>query len=468
MDTMFIKQLYTNCLSEAAYYIESAGVAAVIDPLRDVDQYIQLAESRNATIKYIFETHFHADFVSGHIDLAQKTGAQIIYGPQTETEFSIYRAKDEEVFPLGHLFVQVLHTPGHTVESSCFLLLTENKEPYCLFTGDTLFIGDVGRPDLSSGHLSKEELASMLYDSLQHIKKLPDNLIIYPAHGPGSACGKNLGPETSSTLVIQKETNYALKAKNKEEFIALVTEGLGSIPTYFPVNAKINQSGYVSLDDLLEQSLQGLSIESFKTSMKHALVVDTRMPVAFCEGFIPGSINIGLDGRFAEWAGALLPFDTDIILVCEHGKERESIVRLARVGFDRIKGFLSGGFDVWREHKEPIDLIINVDPDEVAMDIPFDQHMVILDVRKTSEFEQSHLKSAKNVPLDALMDSNSYSSLALNQNLYVHCQSGYRSVIACSILKSKGIHNLRNITGGFKELSRTPGIVLSKEKDALI
>lgn len=464
---MFIKQLYTNCLSEAAYFIESAGEAAVVDPLRDVDEYLKLASERHAKIKYIFESHFHADFVSGHLDLARKTGACIIFGPQTQTDFPIYQAEDLEEFGLGNLFIQVLHTPGHTVESSCYLLKENNGQPYCLFTGDTLFIGDVGRPDLSSGNLSKEALASMLFDSLQRIKELPDSVIIYPAHGPGSACGKNLGPETFSTLEAQKATNYALKAQNREEFIQLVTDGLGTIPNYFPVNANINRSGYVSLDELLIQANRELSPITFKQWMKDALVLDTRQPQAFCEGFIPGSINIGLDGRFAEWAGALLPFDRELLLVCDPGKERESIVRLARVGFDRIKGFLQGGVDAWIEQNEPVDLIINVDPDELAMDIPFDKHLVILDVRKPSEYEQSHLKGAKNIPLDTVLEPGSLTTLDDHQNLYVHCQSGYRSVIACSLLKRNGFHNLRNVNGGFKELSKTPGIALVKQKDAL-
>lgn len=464
---MFIKQLYTNCLSEAAYFIESSGEAAVVDPLRDVEEYMKLAEERHAQIKFIFESHFHADFVSGHLDLARKTGARIIYGPQTRTDFPIYQAEDREEFALGNLLIQVLHTPGHTVESSCYLLKDSCGQPYCLFTGDTLFIGDVGRPDLSSGNLSKEALASMLFDSLQRIKDLPDNVIIYPAHGPGSACGKNLGPETFSTLKAQKATNYALKAQSREEFIQLATEGLGTIPNYFPVNAKINRSGYVSLDELLIQADRELSPVAFKQWMKDALVLDTRQPQAFSEGFIPGSVNIGLDGRFAEWAGALLPFDRELLLVCDPGKERESIVRLARVGFDRIKGYLQGGFETWSKQAEPIDMIINVDPDELAMDIPFDQHLVILDVRKPSEYDQSHLKGARNLPLGTFLDPGGLASLEDHQNLYVHCQSGYRSVIACSLLKRQGFHNLRNVSGGFKELSRTPGIVLAKQKDAM-
>ena len=333
---MYIQQLYTGCLSEAAYYIESEGEAAIIDPLRDIEEYLVLAKKRNATIKYIFETHFHADFVSGHLDLAQASGAPIVYGPETETSFPIYRAKDGEVFKLGSLTIEVLHTPGHTIESSCYLLREANGNPYAIFTGDTLFVGDVGRPDLSSGNLSQEELASMLYDSLQKkIIPLPDHVIIYPAHGAGSSCGKNLGPDTYSTLGEEKKNNYALRAASKEEFVKAVTEGLNAPPQYFAVNARINKEGYESLDEVMENGLKPLSLEAFKEliSDDNTICLDTRLSNEFYEGFVPGSISIGLDGRFAEWAGSLLPFDKPFVLVTEPGKEKESVVRLARVGF---------------------------------------------------------------------------------------------------------------------------------------
>jgi len=345
---MYIQQLYTGCLSEAAYYIESDGEAAIIDPLRDIEEYLVLAKERNATIKYIFETHFHADFVSGHLDLAQASGAPIVYGPETETAFPIYRAKDGEIFKLGSVTIEVLHTPGHTIESSCYLLHEANGNPYAIFTGDTLFVGDVGRPDLSSGNLSQEELASMLYDSLQKkIAPLPDDIVVYPAHGAGSSCGKNIGPDTYSTLGEERKHNYALLAKSKEEFIKAVTDGLNAPPQYFAVNARINKEGYESLDEVMENGLKPLSLEDFKALIKddNTICLDTRISAEFSEGFIPGSVSIGLDGRFAEWAGSLLPFDKPFVLITAPGKEKESVVRLARVGFAQMRGFLKGGFE---------------------------------------------------------------------------------------------------------------------------
>src|ERR1022692_1666226 len=333
---MFIKQLYTGCLSEAAYYIESGSEAAIIDPLRDIEAYLQLANERKASIKYILETHFHADFVSGHLDLSKATGAPIIYGPGTETSFAIHKAADGEIFQLGSITIEVLHTPGHTIESSCDLIRDENKKPHAIFTGDTLFVGDVGRPDLSSGNLAKEELAGMLYDSLRKkIIPLPDDVIVYPAHGPGSSCGKNLGPNTYSTIADEKQSNYALQPLSKEEFIKSVTDGLETPPLYFPINAKINKEGYDSLDEVLENGLMPLGVDEFKKiiSRDGIILLDTRNETVFSKGFVPGSVNIGLDGRFAEWAGSLLPFDKEIILVTEIGKEKETIVRLARVGF---------------------------------------------------------------------------------------------------------------------------------------
>jgi glyoxylase-like metal-dependent hydrolase (beta-lactamase superfamily II) len=332
---MFIKQLYTGCLSEAAYYIESNGEAAVIDPLRDIDAYLQLASERKATIKYIFETHFHADFVSGHIDLAKATGAIIIYGPKTETNFDVHVAKDREKFTLGKIDIEVLHTPGHTLESSCYLLKDENGKNHCVFTGDTLFVGDVGRPDLAQkgAELTMQDLAGMLYESLQKkIVPLADDVIVYPAHGPGSSCGKSLGPNTYSTIGEEKQSNYALQAQSKEAFIKAVTDGLAAPPQYFPINAKINKEGYESLDAVVEQGLKRLSIDEVKKAIKEdALLLDTRPADVFIQGFIPGSVFIGLEGRFAEWAGSLLPFDKPIILVNEAGKEKETIIRLARL-----------------------------------------------------------------------------------------------------------------------------------------
>ena len=383
---MFIQQLYTGCLSEAAYYIEDNGEAAIIDPIRDTQSYLDIATERNARIKYIFETHFHADFVSGHLELSAKTGAPIVFGPQTETKYKIMVAKDGQEFMIGRLKLTVLHTPGHTIESTCYLLHDETGSPYCVFTGDTLFVGDVGRPDLSSGDMSSEELAAMLYHSLQtKIKTLPDHVIVYPAHGPGSSCGKNIGPNAFSTIGEEKENNYALTAPDKESFVKAVTDGLGAPPSYFSVNARINKEGYKNLDELLEKGLRPVTVSElmkWKKEEKDFIILDTRPAAQFTEGFIPDSIFIGLEGRFAEWAGTLLPFDKDILLVTEPGKEEESLIRLTRVGFERNIGFLEGGFDAWKKAGGTIDLIIDVEPDELAMDMPFDDHLVVIDVRK--------------------------------------------------------------------------------------
>ena len=455
---MFVQQLYTGCISESAYYIESNGIAAIIDPLRDIDAYLQLAKQRNATIKYIFETHFHADFVSGHLDLAAATGASIVYGPNTVTKFEVTVAKDKQVFEIGDVTLQVLHTPGHTLESSCYLLKDDAGKDHAIFTGDTLFVGDVGRPDLAQkdNEITMEELAGMLYDSLhEKIMPLANDVIVYPAHGAGSSCGKNLGSETFSTIGIQKQTNYALQPQTKEAFIKAVTEGLAAPPQYFPINAKINKEGYESLDTVLANGMKALSVAAFKEQITtfEPVILDTRNATVFTQGFIPGSVSIGLEGRFAEFAGTLLPFDKAILLVCEPGTEKESIVRLARVGFENIIGHLAGGFDAWSKEGESIDLIIDVEADELAMDIPFDPNMVIVDVRKTSEFDNGHIKEALTIPLDELIDPASMANFDDNQNIYIHCAGGYRSVIASSLIKRQGIHNIRNVVGGFKAIS---------------
>ncbi len=454
---MYIEQLYTGCISEAAYYIESEGVAAVIDPLRDIDAYLELASKRNARIQYIFETHFHADFVSGHLDLTAATGATIIYGPNTVTEFPVHVAKDGESFQIGKLRMDVLHTPGHTLESSCYLLHDESGKAHAIFTGDTLFVGDVGRPDLAQkgAELTMEDLAGMLYESLQQkIMPLADEVILYPAHGAGSSCGKNLGPETYSTIGAQKQSNYALQPQSKEDFIKAVTEGLAAPPQYFPINAAINKQGYESLNSVLEKGLQALDIPAFKLALKQAntFILDTRHATLFTQGFIPGSISIGLEGRFAEWAGSLLPFDQHIVLVTEPGKEKESIIRLTRVGFDKIIGYLDGGYDAWVNAGERIDMIVDVEADELAMDLPFDENLVVVDVRKETEFGNGHVKDAVNIPLNEMMDPGSMANLEEHQNIYVHCAGGYRSVIAASLIKRQGIHNLRNVLGGWNKI----------------
>jgi hydroxyacylglutathione hydrolase len=466
---MFIKQLYTSCLSEAAYYIESEGEAAIIDPLRDVDEYIQLADERKAVIKYIFETHFHADFVSGHLDLSKKTGAPIIYGPGAETNFKVYNSKDGELFKLGKISFEVLHTPGHTLESTCYLLRDENNKPHAIFTGDTLFVGDVGRPDLSSGNMTSEELAAIMYDTIQtKLLPLADDILVYPAHGAGSSCGKNMGPETFSTMGEQKQTNYALQAQSKEDFIKSVTDGLSAAPKYFSINAKINMEGYDSLDDVKQKGLTALSVDAFKKLMQEdVIVLDTRHVSIFTQGFIPGSIFIGLEGRFAEWAGSILPFDKPILLVTEPGKEEETVVRLSRVGFDKMQGYLKGGFEAWATAGERVDLIIDIEADELAMDIPHDPNLIVVDVRRETEYADGHVKDAQNIPLEEMTDIANLAQFEDNQNLYVHCAGGYRSVIAASLMKRQGIHNLRNVLGGWGKIKEEKTIKVEKDVSVL-
>lgn len=467
---MFVKQLYTGCLSEAAYFIESNGEAAVVDPLRDIDAYLQLANERKASIKYIFETHFHADFVSGHLDLAKATGATIVYGPGTETSFPVHVARDGEAFSVGDLTVQVLHTPGHTLESSCYLLKDESGKDYCVFTGDTLFVGDVGRPDLAQkgASLTKEDLAGMMYESIQtKLFPLADGVLVYPAHGPGSSCGKS-SAGTDSTIGAEKKTNYALQAGSKQAFIKAVTEGLSAPPQYFPINAKINKEGYDSISDVLEKGLVPLTPADVKKHLQaDGILLDTRTPEEFVQGFVPESIFIGLDGRFAEWAGSLLPFDKSIALVSEAGKEKEAITRLARVGFSKFAGYLDGGIEAWKSAGEGLDMIIEIEADELAMDLPFDPNIVVLDVRRHTEFGEGHVKNATNLPLNEMTDPASMSHLEETQNIYVHCASGYRSVIAASLLKRQGIHNLRNIAGGWAKIKEEKKIEIEKEKSVL-
>ena len=466
---MYIQQLYTGCISEAAYYIESEGEAAVIDPLRDINEYIQLAKSRNAKIKYIFETHFHADFVSGHVDLSKKTGAPIIYGPQTVTNFPVLIAKDGENFELGKITFEVLHTPGHTIESSCFLLKDENNIPHAIFTGDTLFVGDVGRPDLSSGNMSTEELAGIMYDTIQQkILVLSDDILVYPAHGAGSSCGKNMGPNTFSTIGEEKLNNYALQPQSKEDFIKKVTEGLQDAPKYFAINARINKEGYETLDAIKLKALTPLSVAEFKDKIKEDItILDTRPGEIFTQSFIPGSIFIGLEGRFAEWAGSILSFTKPMILITEMGKEEETVIRLARVGFSKMEGYLNGGFDAWQNANEKTDMVIDVEADELAMDIPFDENLQVIDVRREPEFANGHVKSALNIPLNEMTDVALIANFEENQNLYVHCGGGYRSIIACSLMKSHGLHNLRNVVGGWDKIKEETSIKIIKEPSVL-
>lgn len=468
---MFIKQLYTSCLSEAAYYIEDNGEAAVVDPLRDIEVYLELAAERKATIKYIFETHFHADFVSGHIDLGQATNAPIVYGPGTITKFPVHVAKDGEKFKIGNLEMEVLHTPGHTLESSCYLLKDASGKDHCVFTGDTLFVGDVGRPDLAQkgNEITTRDLAGMMYESIhRQLFPLADDVIVYPAHGPGSSCGKNLGPDTQSTIGGEKQFNYAMKAESKEDFIAQVTEGITAPPSYFPINARINKEGYDSLEKVLEKGMQALSPAIFEQKAKEDIIIlDTRHANTFMTGFVPGAISIGLEGRFAEWAGSLLPFNKPMILVTETGKEKESIIRLARVGFEKIEGHLAGGFEAWKAGGHAIDMIIDVEADEVMMDLPHDPNLVVVDVRRETEFADGHLKDAVNIPLEEMTDPGSIANIEEHHNLYVHCAGGYRSVIAASLLKRQGIHNLRNINGGWAKIKEEEKAEIVKETSVL-
>lgn len=450
---MYIQQLYTDCLAEAAYYIESNGEAAIIDPIRETEPYIELAKQRGTKIKYVFETHFHADFVSGHIDLAKQSGATIVFGPLAETNYKVYNAKDGEEFKIGNITIRAIHTPGHTPESTCFLLLDESYQENCIFTGDTLFVGDVGRPDLLDGKISKEELAGMLYDSLnKKIKVLPDEVLVYPAHGPGSACGKSIGKETWSTIGHQKKTNYALREMSREEFIKEVCEGLVAPPAYFFSDAMINKQGYEAIGSVMKKNLRALSVDEFEQEIKNgALVLDTRTGNVFEKGFVKGALHIGLDGMFAVWVGTLIDIKRTVVIVCDNGKEEESVLRLARVGYENVKGFLSGGFDAWKNAGKLVDAVTSVDA------VAFAKHVAegasVLDVRKISEAEDGHIKKATVIPLAVL--TNKMNALNKEEPLYVHCAGGYRSVIAASILKANGFSNIVNVLGGWNAIKKT-------------
>lgn len=458
---MKIEQIYTGCLAQGAYYIESNGEAAVIDPLREVQPYIQKAELNNAQIKYVFETHFHADFVSGHLDLAKKTGAKIVYGPTAAPNFDFYAAKDGEEIVLGKIKIKVLHTPGHTMESTCYLLIDENGFPHSLFSGDTLFIGDVGRPDLAQkvkAELTQEILASHLYDSLRNkIMTLPDTITVYPAHGAGSACGKNMSKETTDTLGNQKKTNYALRADmTKEEFIKAVLEGLVAPPGYFPLNVLMNIQGYDSIDDVIKRGDHALSPDAFEVAANEtgALVLDTRDAQSFAKGFVPNSINIGVDGSFAPWVGAMIPdIKQQILIVTEPGREEEVITRLARVGYDFTIGFLEGGFASWQSSGKEVDHIDSISADELASLFAANNSLNILDVRKASEYGSEHIKEAENAPLDFINES--MAGIDKNKTYYVHCAGGYRSMIFISILKARGFDKLIDVKGGFKDIKAT-------------
>ena len=454
---MKIEQIYTGCLAEAAYYIESNGEAAIIDPLREVGTYLKKAEKAGATIKYIFETHFHADFVSGHVDLADKSGAKIIYGPTAKTEFESHIAKDGEKFQIGNLTITALHTPGHTLESTTYLLTDENGKDHCIFSGDTLFIGDVGRPDLSQkGNLTMEDLAGMLYDSLnEKIKPLADDVIVYPAHGAGSACGKSMSKETFDTLGHQKEVNYALKAQTKEQFISEVTDGIMPPPQYFAKNAAINKGGVESIDGIYEKGLNALTAQAFEDTANQtgAIMLDTRDPQVFAKGFIPNSINIGLNGQFAPWVGALITdLNQPILLITDEGKEEETITRLTRVGYDSTIGYLDGGFERWTDAGKEIDTIETISA-EIFEEAVSENEIIALDVRKPGEYESEHLEFTLSRPLDFINDW--MGEIDPNKTYYIHCAGGYRSMIAASILKSRGVEHVIDIAGGYGAIKNT-------------
>jgi hydroxyacylglutathione hydrolase len=467
MTHMKVEQIYTGCLAQGAYYIESNGEAAIIDPLREVDPYIQKANLDGAKIKYVLETHFHADFVSGHLDLAKKTGAEIVYGPTAAPAFEIHSAYDGEVLTLGKVKLKVLHTPGHTMESTCYLLIDENGKETALFSGDTLFIGDVGRPDLAQkvkAALTEDILAGHLFDSLRNkIMPLADDIIVYPAHGAGSACGKNMSKETTDLLGNQKKTNYALRPDmTKEEFKTAVLEGLVAPPGYFPLNVLMNIQGYDSIDKVLERGQHALSPAAFEAAANEtgALILDTRDAQIFAKGFIPNSINIGIDGNFAPWVGAMIPdIKQAILLVTDEGREEEVVTRLARVGYDFTIGYLKGGFDAWKAARQEIDTIQSVKADQLADLLKKDNNAVLLDVRKKSEHFSEHILNSENAPLDFINDS--MAQIDKKKTYYVHCAGGYRSMVFVSTLRARGFDNLIDVQGGFKALKDSGNFKIS-------
>ncbi|MDF4222686.1 MBL fold metallo-hydrolase [Maribacter sp. M208] len=462
---MKVEQIYTGCLAQGAYYIESNGEVAIIDPLREVQPYIKKAAADNAKIKYIFETHFHADFVSGHVTLAKETGADIIYGPKANPSFDAIIATDNQEFKIGNVTITALHTPGHTMESTTYLLRNETGKDYAIFSGDTLFLGDVGRPDLAQkmGELTERDLAGFLFDSLREkIMPLADDVIVYPAHGAGSACGKNMMKETVDTLGNQKKMNYALRADmTKDEFIDEVIDGLLPPPQYFPLNVKMNKEGYEDVKKVLERGTRALSPAAFEAAANEtgAIVLDVRHQDDFAKGHIPRSIFIGLDGSFAPWVGALIAdVQQPLLLVTPVGMEEETVTRLSRVGFDGTLGYLEGGFDAWKKAAMEYDTVNQIDADGLKKAIET-ENVPVFDVRKESEFLSEHIIDAVNTPLDFLNDY--LAEFPNNKPFYVHCAGGYRSMIASSILKSRGIHNLIDVKGGFKAIKEA-GISVSE------
>ena len=454
---MKIEQIYTGCLAQGAYYIVSEGEAAIIDPLREVQPYLDRLAKDNVKLKYIFETHFHADFVSGHVDLSKKTGAPIIYGPTAAPEFEAIVAEDNQIFEIGKIKIKVLHTPGHTMESSTYLLIDENGKNHAIFSGDTLFLGDVGRPDLAqkAANLTQEELAGLLYDSLYtKILPLEDDITVYPAHGAGSACGKNMQKETVDTLGNQKQTNYALKQTSKESFIAAVLDGLTAPPKYFGMNVAMNKKGYTSFDEVLAKGKTALSVDEFETAAEEtgALILDTRNAAEFYKGFIPQSINIGLKGDFAPWVGSMIvDVQQPILLVCDDCTEEETITRLSRVGFDNVLGYLKGGFESWKNSGKEIDTVHRISPEEFAE--KFNENSKVIDVRKEGEYAAEHVNDAYSKPLAYINDW--VGNINPDEHFFLHCAGGYRSMIAASILQARGYRNFTEVEGGFNGIKKT-------------
>lgn len=455
---MNIEQIYTGCLAQGAYYIHSQGEAVIIDPLREVQPYLDRLAKDGVKLKYIFETHFHADFVSGHLDLSKKTGAPIVYGPTANPEFECIVAEDKQVFQVGEITIEVLHTPGHTMESTCYLLKDAAGNPHSLFSGDTLFLGDVGRPDLAqkAADMTQEQLAGMLFDSLMNkIMLLPNEVMVYPAHGAGSACGKNMMKETMDSLGHQKEMNYALNQPSKEAFIEAVLDGLLPPPAYFPMNVAMNKKGYESVDVVLNNGMRALSVAEFEAAAEtmDAVMLDTRGAGAFSQGFVPRSINIGIDGQFAPWVGSVIgDVKTPILLITDEGRELETVTRLTRVGFDHLLGHLSGGFDAWKSAGKEVDTVNRITAQAFASEVKVGASMVV-DVRKESEYRAEHVDEAYNKPLDFINDW--FAELADEAPFYMHCAGGYRSMIAASILKARGIHNFKEVEGGFGAIAKT-------------
>lgn len=456
---MKIEQIYTGCLAQGAYYIVSGNEAVIIDPLREIKPYLERASKDGVKIKYVLETHFHADFVSGHVDLAKASGATIVYGPTANPGFEAHIASDGDLLTLGNVKIKVLHTPGHTMESTCYLLIDENGKDHSIFTGDTLFIGDVGRPDLAqkAAHMTQEQLAATLYHSLRtKVMVLADDVVVYPAHGAGSACGKNMSKETVSTIGEQKQLNYALRVNmTEEEFVKEVTDGLLPPPAYFPLNVALNKNGYDNIEEVMKRGLTAMSSSEFEAAANEtdAIMLDTRNADVFRQGFVPNSINIGLDGQFAPWVGALIPdVKQQILLITDEGKEEETVMRLARVGYDFVIGYLKGGFEAWKAEGKEIDTINRITAEEFSKKVDINKDLVI-DVRRESEYEAEHVENANNAPLDFINDN--ISSYPKENHFFLHCAGGYRSMITASILKARGWNNFTEIAGGFNAISKT-------------